>query len=217
MTSEGRKGFDEIILIDNDKNKIALLENRLNAIRKNLSLNLKYTTLIGDSNTLIQSQHILNSVDKNTYVLIFVDPEGLEPKLPSYLPLLDKVSGSDIILNSSWGLRRLAGTTSLAEQLIREYLGKYDADRPIEQQLDEVFRKEFGKEVGVSIYVKDISNRPLYTLILRVRRTSSGSEWIEGMKNFVDKVLSKYTTRDIKLFLDQLAGNQTSIDKFLKK
>ncbi len=213
-TSKSKKGFDEIILIDKENEKIDLLKSRLDAIKNYFNLDLKYNPLPGDSNEVINSERVLGSVNRTSYVLIFIDPEGLEPKLPAYLPLLDKVLASDIILNASWGLTRLAGTP-LAKDLIEKYLGNYDKTKPIEQQLNEVFENEFGKKVGVSLDVQDIKNRPEYTIMLRVRSTSSGSPWVEGMKDFVDNVLSQYTTREIKKFLDQLSGRQRGIDSFL--
>ena len=96
--------FDEIITIEKDKERADLMNKRCNALGLN---NVK--VINADVNDVIDSLPSSAGITNKSIIMLFIDPEGMEPEFSKFLTLSNTTDYIDIILNYTFGVRRLSG------------------------------------------------------------------------------------------------------------
>ena len=181
-TRQGKPTFDEVYSFEINPQRYTLLSRRFKLLQPKVQPRLY--AIPGDVNSEI-TQIRINS---NDYVLLFIDPEGLEPDMISFLLFALQSNHVDIIMNISSGVKRVAGISSISpahQKKLKNFLPNYSSDMPIENVIDNLFKNYFNKEEEVTIPVASKGKKEVYTLTLRVRKTSKGSPFIRGMKDLV--------------------------------
>lgn len=128
-------------------------------------------------------------INKEDFVLLFIDPEGLEPQMINFLIFALQSEHVDIILNISSGVRRVAGMAKINptyEKKLREFLPNYRADISVYDAIDELFTKYFHKMAEVSTQVNIAGKKEIYTLTLRVRKTKGGTPFVSRFEEFTE-------------------------------
>lgn len=169
--------YDEVIAIESDPRRAELLENRCRAL--NLG---KVVVIRADANKAVPTLAEKFNITQGTFVTLFVDPEGMQPNLASYLPLSHSTNYMDIILNYTFAVKRMAGRAEKGgrEGDIRKLMSMLPnyslGDDPV-KSLESLFENEFGKSVGNEFDIHDNGRHVAYSMVLRTRRTTTDSKW----------------------------------------
>jgi len=184
--------FDKIISIESDKDKAELLNNRFKA------LNIQNAkVLYGDSNEIISNLTEECKIEKNSIVLLFIDPEGMEPMFSNYIPFYNGVHRVDTIMNYTWGIKRVKGKLEKnlenidyikLEEKMKSMIPNYNIGDNPDEKLLEFFEKEFGKPMGSEVNIHDIGKKIAYSMILRTNNTYSNAGWIKGMEAIENEI-----------------------------
>jgi three-Cys-motif partner protein len=210
LLAAGDKRVDQVISIEKDGSKANILEKRCVALGYN-----NVAIEIGDTNQLIPLLPSRFNIGPKSIVMLFLDPEGMEPEFSQFVPLSKATDSVDIILNYTWGVYRLAGRIEKGiypgdlermKKLIPNYIA---GDNPDEKLL-EYFEKQFGKPIGRKIDIHSDGSKIVYSMILRVRQTTSGSPWVSAMDEFGNFVSSIDGDRALKA-LNVVKGVQTTL------
>ncbi|BAB66394.1 hypothetical protein STK_13350 [Sulfurisphaera tokodaii str. 7] len=207
----GKARFNKIISIEMESKRAYLLRRRLEVLKKELGIDTDFKVIRDDVNKKIND--VANDINKRDYGILFVDPEGVEIQLQNLSIILSKSIGIDVILNQSEGVYRLLGRAqngddSALKKLV-EYLPTLASIKDPDKARDLLFRL-FGKPIEATAEIRDENNKPIYELVLRVRRTKSDTPWIRPMKEF-SEMISKYNGRDVLNILDQIHNKRTTI------
>lgn len=174
--------FDEVYSFEIDPKRYELLHKRFNLLQS--KVRPKLYAINEDVNKGIMNIEI----DSEDYVLLFIDPEGLEPNMIYFLLFALQSDHVDIILNISSGVKRVAGiaqTSPAHLKTLKKFLPNYTPNMPIDAVVDELFKKYFNKEYEVTTSVTSKGKKEVYSLTLRVRKTKGGSPFVRGIKDFV--------------------------------
>lgn len=182
--------FDQVISIEIDHKRASLLRERCSI------LGLSNVVVIeGDSNNEVQLLPRKVGIGPKTIVMLFIDPEGMEPQFSRFLPLSQATETMDVMLNATAGVTRLDGR--IKNNLNPRDLEKMKSFNPNYQVGDNSleslianFERDFGKQIGRTVEIHSIGLTSVYTLILRVRRTLNSSQWVEAMNKFGDFISS---------------------------
>lgn len=201
--------FDKIISFEIDGTKAKLLQNRLDIIAPG-----KCIVHNGDVNVLLKSI-VDDEITDRTIVMFFVDPEGMEPDFTELKYLTDRTKYVDILTNFTWGVYRLNGRIlaqfndndiKRMKMLIPTYVPGID---PSDAVLS-MFEDMFGKPYGDRVEIKRTGRVTEYSLILRIRKTQSGTAWLGPMKDF-GKIIGA-SDGDIALeLLRQVNGDSSAL------
>lgn len=202
-----RYKFDKIFSIEIDIDKANLLENRCKALELS---NVK--VINGDSNEVVKN--LVKEINENTIIMLFIDPEGMEPTFSSYFPLVSATKYVDIMLNFSHGVRRLEGRiqNNLKKSDIEKmesYFPNYNTNKSADEILSELFEERFGKPIGERVIIHDRGENEVYSIELRVRETQTGSKWIKGIEkfgNFISRINGEIALK----YLEQVLNIQKS-------
>jgi three-Cys-motif partner protein len=203
--------FDQIISIDKDKSKVDLLDKRFKALQKTNA-----NAIYGDANEIIKQIPRMFNLDKNTIILLFIDPEGMEPILSEFINLFRQVKAVDTITNYTWGVYRLHGRIiknmnetdiTTMQHMIPDYVAGENPD----EKLYKFFEETIGKPIGDKIDIHDIGKKVSYSLILRINDTKSHGEWLSDIEKF-GKYLSTLDDAKSLLFLNQVFNEQRHLD-----
>ena len=181
--SRGRT-FDEVISIEIDHDRALSLQNRCN------QLGLTNVSVIeGDSNQLVQFLPNKFGISQNTIVMLFIDPEGMEPQFSQFLPLSQATETVDVMLNATAGITRLDGRimsniSAKDFEKMKKFNPRYQMGDSSLDSLKRAFDQDFGKPLGKQVEIYRTGRNLEYTLILRVRKTWNDSKWVEAMDNF---------------------------------
>ena len=180
--TDGR--FDEVVSIDLNPRHTELLKKRC------ISLGIRNVRAIdGDANQIIPNLPVQLGLTRNSIVLLFIDPEGMEPEFSNFIPLSQSTEHIDFMLNYTWGVNRLSGR--IAKSLkdadlskMKKMIPNYEVGSNPDQKLLEFFENYFGKPVGHLTEVHSVGLKLKYSMVLRVRQTLGGSSWVNAMKEF---------------------------------
>ena len=203
-------GFDKIISIELEKDKAELLNSRFKA------LNIQNArALCGDSNDIISNLTEECKIENNSIVLLFIDPEGMEPIFNKYIQFYDSVHRVDTIMNYSWGVIRVQGKLEKhldnsdyikLEERMKNFIPNYTVgDNPDEKFL-EFFENEFGKPMGSGVNIHDIGKKIAYSMILRINKTNSNTKWKEAMKDIENEISRHDDKTSLELLRTTLSG-----------
>ncbi len=182
--SSAKRQFDKIISIEIDPNRASVLQKRCEL----LGLSNVHVTE-GDSNEVINFLPKKYDIGKKSIVMLFIDPEGMEPQFSQFLSLSQATDTVDIMLNATSGITRVNGRiskniTDKDYERMKKFNPRYEAGVDSLESLKEVFEHDFGKPKGNQVEIYRTGRALVYTLILRVRRTWNGSKWVEAMNEF---------------------------------
>ena len=182
FTRQGKPTFDEVYSFEIDPQRYSLLSRRFELLQPKVQP--KLYAIYGDVNSKITQIHI----NPNDYVLLFIDPEGLEPDMINFLLFALQSNYVDIIMNISSGVKRVAGISSISPahlKKLKKFMPNYSLNMSIDDVIDDLFRNYFKKEEEVTVPVNSKGKKEVYKLTLRVRKTKSGSPFVRGMKELV--------------------------------
>jgi len=205
------RNFHEVISIDIEPDRSNLLKERLNIIKDVMGgIDTKINVITGDVNTLIHD--ISDEITQSTCVLLFIDPEGLEPNFSELLNLTNKSDFIDLLLNKNWGIYRLDGKIKKEFrdkdiEKMKAYLSNYQEESSLDNTLLEFFEKSFGKPMGNEVKIKSKGEKVEYSIILRVRKTKKDSTWIKSMEDF-GSIIEKYNGETSLTILEEVNGSQ---------
>lgn len=175
--------FDKVITFEIDNKRAHKLQKRLDVVAPGKCLVKK-----GDVNLLLKPI-VDKEITDRTIVLFFVDPEGMEPDFSELKYLMERTKYVDIIMNFTWGVYRLDGRIQAKfnesdikrmKMLIPSYEPGMD---PTDAALG-MFEDMFGKPYGDKVEIRSSGHRTEYSLILRIRKTQSGTAWLDPMVDF---------------------------------
>lgn len=175
--------FDQIISVEIDPKRASLLSSRCNALGMN-----NVTVMNENVNNVIECAPKKFSLGRKSIIILFIDPEGMEPELTRFIPLSDAARHMDIIMNFTWGVYRLEGRINYNHgsadiaRMKKMIPGYEDGDAP-DEKLAEFFEEKFHKTITKKV---DIRGQQGYSMILRTRETKAGSPWTNGMDKFGD-------------------------------
>ncbi len=180
--------FDEVISIDIDNARSDILDKRC----KSLGLT-NVSVLRGDVNNLIQSVSATFNISSNSIVMLFIDPEGMEPEFSKFLALSDTTHYLDIMLNYTFGVRRLNGRieynhASADIQKMKSMIPTWVPGTDPDERLAYFFESQFGKPKSRETKIHSKGQKEEYSVILRVRETWGNSSWLDAMNDFGDFV-----------------------------
>lgn len=201
--------FNKIITMDIDKDRVELLNHRFKALGiKNAE------ALYGDSNDIIGTLESKYGINNNSMVLMFIDPEGMEPNLSNYKKFYSDVRRIDTIMNFTNGIDRVLAkiknnpNTESAKKLadtLKNIIPSFeDGDEP-NKKFDEYFEKVFGKPMGSEVKIYRIGKSTSYSLILRVNDTKSHAPWKDGIAD-IEKQISQLDDKSCLDLLRQASG-----------
>lgn len=178
--------FDEVISVDIDNAKSNVLDQRC----KNLGL-ANVSVLNGDVNNLIQYVPAKFNISSNSIVMLFIDPEGMEPEFSKFLTLSNATSYMDILLNYTFGVRRLNGRIeynhgSADIQKMKSMIPTWIPGSDPDERLAYFFENSFGKPKSRETKIHSKGQKEEYSMILRVRETWGNSSWLDAMNVFGD-------------------------------
>lgn len=205
------KHFDLVISIDKDQDKSEILKSRIKA------LNIKNTHVeCGDANDVIKNLPNKYGLNKGTGAVFFIDPEGMEAQLLQFMPLFESVKAVDLILNATWGLRRLNGrivkNVNEADIIRMQKMipGYTPGDDPNEKLLN-FFEETLAKPVGDIVNIHDVGKKTAYSIVLRTNFTEHASDWTKAMKPF-GHYISTLDDSYALTFLKELSNEQQHFD-----
>jgi len=201
--------FDEIISIDLDNKRSDLLQKRCNVL--GLS-NVK--VLNGNVNDLITEVPNKFGISSKSIVMLFIDPEGMEPEFSKFVSLSQTTQYIDIMLNYTFGVRRLNGrihynNKSKDIEKMRIMIPNYVQGSDPDDRLATYFESQFGKPKSKKVEIRN-NGRTMYSIILRVRQTYGDSKWIEAMNKFGDYI-SKTDGSNALQMLMTVMGDQGTL------
>ena len=207
--TEGR--FDQVISLELDKEKANLLRKRCQAL--GLS---KVHVIQGDTNDVVPSIPSKFRINDKSIILLFIDPEGMEPEFSKFIPLTEATKHIDFMLNYAFGVNRLAGRIEKHMkdadlERMRKMIPNYQVGSDPDELLLRYFEDQFGKPYGHRVDVHSIGDKIEYSMILRVRKTLSGSPWVKNsMESFGDILSSLDGQRALKS-LEIVKGRQITL------
>lgn len=201
--------FDKIISVEIDETKANILSNRMNLLCPGKSVVIR-----GDVNESID-QIVSTEITGKTIVLFFVDPEGMEPQFSKLKKLMDKTQYVDILMNYTWGVYRLRGRiekkfSDSDLHRMQTFLLGYKIGNSPDEVLLQMFENTFGKPFGDNVPIKSKGEKIEYSMVLRIRKTTGGTKFIEPMINF-GKIIGSYNGDDCENILRTIEGDQQSI------
>ncbi len=201
--------FDRIVSFEIDDVRADLLSKRLDVLAPG-----KARVVKGDVNSEI-ARIVDEEVNSRTIVLLFVDPEGMEPQFSRLRSIIDKTKFVDIVMNYTWGVYRLQGriekTFSEADiRKMKSFLPKYECGKTPDEVLLEMFENEFGKPYGDVVSINSKGDKTEYSMILRVRRTTGDSKFVDAMKKF-GKIIESYDGDQCRKVADIIMGIQSAL------
>jgi len=186
--------FHRIITMDRDKDRVELLNRRYQALGiKNAE------ALYGDSNDIIGTLESKYGIDNNSMVLLFIDPEGMEPNLSNYKKFYSDIKRIDTIVNFTSGVSRV-----LPER-VKTYIPSYKSGDDPAEQFVEYFENTIGKPIGSEVKIYSIGKSTPYSLFLRVNDTKSHAPWKDGMVD-IEKQISQLDDKSCLDLLRQASG-----------
>ena len=171
--------FDEIYSFEINPERYQLLKKRFDLLQQ------KVKPILHPINEDVNIGISKISLTHEDYVLLFIDPEGLEPDMINFIIFALQSSHVDIILNISSGVKRVAGLAPHNQaytQKLKRFLPNYKVGMDVEEVVNELFEKYFKKTAEVTTTVTSKGKREVYKLTLRVRETKSGSPFVRGMR-----------------------------------
>ena len=176
--------FDEIIAVEIDSDRCNLLRSRCS------QLGLSNVSVInGDVNNVISSLPRLFNITNKTIVMLFIDPEGMEPEFSKFLVLSSATDYLDIMLNYTFGIRRLNGRieynhNSADIKKMQAMIPNWVPGNYPDERLADFFENNFGKPKGRSVGIHSTGGKEEYSIVLRVRQTWGDSQWLNAMDEF---------------------------------
>jgi three-Cys-motif partner protein len=206
--------FDEVIAIEGNLQRASLLQKRAQALGiQNLRV------ICGDSNVEVKTLPTLAGLSPTSIVMLFVDPEGMEPQFASLLPLMTTTQYVDTMMNYTFGVRRLQGRIEkhMAEgdvaamtKMIPNYV---PGDHP-DEALAQLFETYFGKPIADQVDIHSKGSKVEYSMILRLRRTQTDSEWVKSLAGF-GSYLSSIDGQATLHLMDVVSGRQSQFSETL--
>lgn len=203
--------FDLVISVEINPERANLLEKRVKLVS-----NSKTLVVCGDINKEIK-RIVDDHVTDRTLVLFFVDPEGMEPDFTQLKCLMERTDFVDLIMNFTWGIYRLEGRIQAHfnksdEARMEKFLPTYEPGKDISNATLELFEGIFGKPFGDEVEIRSHPNKPPeYSMILRLRKTQSGTAWLKDVEAF-GRIVSKFSGETALEILNQLKYRQQSLD-----
>lgn len=202
--------FDQVITVEMDEKRSKLISKRCETLKLE---NVK--AINDDINNVVQILPNLCNITPKTIIMLFIDPEGMEPEFSKFIPLTQATSYIDIMLNYTFGVRRLDGRifynqSSADIERMKKMIPNYTIGSDPEERLAEYFENEFGKPKVRQVKIHSKGNIEKYSMVLRVRRTINNSEWLKAMNSFGDFISSIDGLYALKT-LEIVMGGQTTL------
>ncbi len=186
--------FHRIITMDTDKNRVELLNRRYKALGiKNAE------ALYGNSNDIIGTLGSKYGINNNSMVLLFIDPEGMEPKLLNYKKFYSDVKRIDTIMNYTNGVGRVE------PERVKAFIPSFESGDDPDEKLSQYFENTIGKPIGSEVKIYRIGKSTSYSLVLRVNDTQSHAKWKDGMAD-IEKQISQLDDKSCMYLLQQASG-----------
>ncbi len=200
------KKFDRYVFIELDYLKSAILRKAIDALAEwGIVDSTKVTIITGDMNYVDYSYLLRNC----RHSLVFVDPEGTEPKWSTINKLLDL--NIDLLFNfMTSGIRRIWGNWRN---------GRFSSVNALDEFYgDDSWKKASNDEDLLNIYIDKLRSKrdiviPIkvmgshafyYHILLAVRRTSRGNPWlspiIKSLKPRIERTDSTVFNKLIEVF-----------------
>ncbi len=182
FTRQGKPTFDEVYSFEINPQRYTLLSQRFELLQPKVQP--KLYAIPGDVNQEITKINI----SSNDFVLLFIDPEGLEPDMLNFILFALQSNYVDIIMNISSGVKRVAGISCISPahlKTLKKFMPNYSQNMTIDDVIDDLFTNYFKKEEEVTVPVNSQGKKEVYKLTLRVRKTTGGSPFVRGMKDLV--------------------------------
>ncbi len=172
-------GFNEIYSIEKDYERFNLLKERFEKIKDQNDTYADLYPIYGDANEKINE--IADKVSSKDFILLFIDPEGItEVKLESFNKLFSSSRQIDVMLNYNYmGVLRTIGAGN--EQTVKRFVPTQVSNKDPLDAVREYFNT-LGKDRQIVIRVRSKGNSEIYKMLLAVRTTSGGSDFIERLK-----------------------------------
>jgi len=201
--------FDEIISIDLDNKRSDLLQKRCNLL--GLS---NVMALNGNVNDLITEIPEKFGISSKSIVMLFIDPEGMEPEFSKFLALSETTKYMDIMLNYTFGVRRLNGRieyngNAADIEKMKNMIPNFVLGSDPDERLASFFESQFGKPKSREVKIRN-NEKIKYSIILRVRQTYGDSKWIDAMNRFGDFVSETDGKRALQI-LRIIMGDQARL------
>ncbi len=192
LAAGSRRVFDKIICMEKNDASCDALRERLARFPKRDSV-----VLNGDCNELVRD--LRQSVGyRNPLAFVFVDPEGMETNWTTLKIMSETFPCMDLLLNFSYGAERVLGDLrsgrDVNEQLMKTFAGQdwpmllLKEDKTAVDFVEAKISEVLGKPVGNKVLIRDLNNRPVYFLLVRVRRTRGGSPFFGAYEDMLGRV-----------------------------
>ena len=207
--------FDKYIFVEKDVKRSNYLRMVMNKLSEQGYIDQKDYLIINRDMNEISYSYILAKNWCN-HSLVFIDPEGLEPKWRTVYSILSL--NADVLLSFiSFGVRRIWGkalkNNEKEKELITEFYGdeswRYASDS--EDLLDRYINKikEKTRKLVLPIKVR-ISPSIYYDVILVTRRTKRGSPYLQPVEILKSKI-ERTKPKDFVKILDVIAGRRATL------
>lgn len=195
-TAAGKRAFDSYHLVEPHKKSLAALQARLGKVLPQEKLHF-YNERAGDAVADVAER--IKGLSRNPHFLVVVDPNGLtEVTLPELEALL-KLGRGDVLFNYQYmGLNR-------AKDAANEFFGT--KDWPVDGSDDELkdyFHRRMAKLNRPATSYVDIkagNGRYAYEVAYSAALTRSGSEWMDGFNESIDKRVQGLNGQDLERVL----------------
>ncbi len=210
-----RAKFDRYIFIEKDDKRYRYLRKVIDTLSNQgyLSQN-SYQVINADMNTVNYRKIILEN--KCSHSLVFIDPEGLEPKWRTvrsilYMPV-------DVLFNFiTFGVRRIWGRAIRGsceeEKLITEFYGDDSwrnasgSNDLLDIYIDKI--QSIPRRIALSIKVK-ITRSIYYDIILATRKTRGNNPYLRPVRNLKKKI-EETKLEEFDKILDVITGRRATL------
>ncbi|MEM1820590.1 MAG: three-Cys-motif partner protein TcmP [Thermofilaceae archaeon] len=203
--------FDKYFFIEVDENRALILKKVIEVLHEHQIVNKdNVKILIKDMNKVPYKSLLRNC----KHSLVFVDPEGLEPKWSTISSILDLPT--DVLFNfMTSGIRRIWGTVKskgVGDEALNSFYGDdswriAENDEDLLQIYKDKIEREFPRRIVTNVRVR--GDKLFYYDILTItRRTKRGSPWLiainERLKPHVEQTDSETFTYLLEIFKGKL-------------
>ncbi len=192
IAADNPLAFDKVVCIEKD-------EAFCDALRSRLALFPERDCLVlqGDCNKLIHD--LKDQIGfRNPLAFVFVDPEGMQTDWKTLEALSSQFRCMDLLLNLPCGAERVLGDLrsgrEVNQQVMDAFAGKdwpmllLEEEKGVVDFIESKISEVLGKQIGDKVLVKDTGNRPMYSLLVRVRQTAGGSPFFKGYEEMLKRV-----------------------------
>jgi three-Cys-motif partner protein len=210
LAATSKYAFTKLICCEIDEKRATLLKLRLNLLK------VPNEVIQGDVNTKMDEIISICEIDKETIILLFVDPEGMEINIDIIKKIVDRTKCVDIMLNYNFGIDRMKARAELYQgeadiQKMRSMAPGYQpGDDPSLIAMD-YLKNTLGRQVGRKVDICRDTGRPEYSIIIRTRRTYFGSKWLQSLDSIINYI-NQCDGQDAARILSQACGSQQVLD-----